>query len=116
MTSEYDRHNPYAPPAEASLADRGLSHDEAMARLRTPARWLVWMGIVSILVNLAQIATMVINSRPRDDQMSAPEFAIWLTSFSIVILFQPLLVLIAGWKVASGKWRGWVWIAIVAGL
>ena len=74
------------------------------------------MGIISIPYNLFPIATMIINGQPRDDQVSAPVYAIWLTSFSILVLFQPLLILIAGWKVAAGNWRRWVWVAIVAGL
>jgi len=119
MTSDYDRHNPYAVPvASSSPADHPLARDKALARLRTPARWLVWMGIASILYNLVPIAMLIINGQPQNspDEMSWPVFVIWATSFSIIVLLQPLVVLVAGSKVAAGNYRGWIWVAIVGGL
>jgi hypothetical protein len=118
MTSNYDTHNPYAAPAEATPVNRSLSRDEALARLRTPARWLVWMGVASVLYNLCPIVVMIVNGEPPGppDQISPAMFVIWGTLFATLVLFQPLLVLIAGWKVAGGNIPGWVRVAIVAGL
>lgn len=111
MSSDFERSNPYASPADASPAlATPLARSEALRQLRVPALGLMGTSVFSLAWATTTILTGVGPPLPQP-----PEW-LEISAMAALLFVLPLVILVASFQVVRGKTKVWPWVAIVGGL
>lgn len=111
MTSDFDRHNPYAPPANAdAVSGAPLTREQALRQLRTPATGLAVSSFVSLLWGVGSLLAGIFGDNTFLDS------PLRLSLIAIILVVLPIVIIVAAFFVIRGRVQWWSWVAIITGL